>query len=107
MMTMPRMRWFLSSPEHLSHTESGARPGRTRTDTTKQCAVFEIGFHLASRSAIAVDDLPVADRVLKFWRELLLRASGDCESERKESERSGEEVFQSRKIQGFIPRGEL
>src|ERR1700677_1782540 len=29
MMTMPRMSWFLYSPEHLSHTSFGVRPGRT------------------------------------------------------------------------------
>jgi hypothetical protein len=85
----------------VAHIARSAARAHLR-DAAKEFAVHQVGFRLASGCAIAVEDLPMPDGVLKFRRELLRAGSGKG-NQREQSNSEGAEAFVSSRFQEVIP----
>ena len=100
---LPRYIFPFSGSTTVPPTQSspsGCAPRPHLRNTAKEFAVDQVGLRLAIGFAIAFDNLPVSNGVLKFRRQLL-RADGGNGNQREESE--GPEAFMSFRFQDVIP----
>ena len=58
-------------------TQARSAAGANLGDAAKELALHQVGVNMAAGAAVAIDHLPVPDRVLEFRRELLSAGSGN------------------------------